>query len=215
MSEGIGDVIKSFVKRFQGSRTFYTDSEFLHYLERDKSALAEFKALFQGVSAAELDSLTNPDDVLAMLAMGAANDLQIWPDDPRNFRSKETLASLRPTEFINELCRAAIVNDVNTIAILAAKMDVNLRDHDQMSALDLAAGNGNAECVKVLLDHGADPNSQGRRGKTAVHFCGISLSSKDCLQLLLKHGGKLDIKDDDGKTPYEYLRVARRLKWLK
>lgn len=53
---------------------------------------------------------------------------------------------------------------------LAAGADPNSRDSDDWSALDHAAGAGDAESVRLLLAAGADPTATGREQRTAYEI---------------------------------------------
>ncbi|ELU11177.1 hypothetical protein CAPTEDRAFT_119264 [Capitella teleta] len=68
------------------------------------------------------------------------------------------------------------------------------------SPLHEACSNGEDDIVKVLIQHGGDPNkADSLRGCTALHYA-ASLGHKSCLQVLLQAGGKYDIQNKDGKS---------------
>jgi ankyrin repeat protein len=73
------------------------------------------------------------------------------------------------------------------------------RMRDGQTALHIAAITGSPAVVKVLLDHGADPNLRDMRGKTALGWARWNRSLDDLAKtarkqdvetLLLSHGGK-------------------------
>ena len=53
-------------------------------------------------------------------------------------------------------------------SLVVAGADVNARDEHARTPLMAAAENGNAEIVQVLLNHGADPSLQSKRGESAM-----------------------------------------------
>jgi len=53
-----------------------------------------------------------------------------------------------------------------------------------------AAGGGQLQALSLLLDHGGDPNSLGRR-ETALVIA-LEDSHKDCAELLLRHGADIN-----------------------
>ena len=65
--------------------------------------------------------------------------------------------------------------------------------------LALAAVNGNAEILKLLLDAGADPNAGLSPDETAV-MAAARTGKVDALTLLLDHGGRIDARDARGQT---------------
>ena len=67
-------------------------------------------------------------------------------------------------------------------------------------ALRRAAGKGDLVCVQLLLESGADVNSTGTHGTTALHFA--SLNGHDaCIQLLLKSGADVNAICENDVTP--------------
>jgi len=59
---------------------------------------------------------------------------------------------------------------------------------------------GHLEVVKLLLEHGADPNVKNRDGKTPLHNA-ASEGHLEVVKLLLERGADPNVKDDDGNTP--------------
>ncbi|KAM0544534.1 hypothetical protein ACHAPJ_011751 [Fusarium lateritium] len=69
-----------------------------------------------------------------------------------------------------------------------------------MTALSWAAANGNTETVKVLLELGADPDSEDRNGRTPLAWAALQGHSS-LVKLLLQTGVRPDSKDHKGRTP--------------
>jgi ankyrin repeat protein len=100
--------------------------------------------------------------------------------------------------------------------------DVNFR-HDRVESdcaeagdtpLHFAAatrigGRMGAECMEILISHGANVNSQNNAGRTPLHLA-VELSDIPCAEVLLKHGARMDLKDFDGETA---IMLAEDLKW--
>ncbi|KAJ6438339.1 hypothetical protein O9K51_08931 [Purpureocillium lavendulum] len=71
--------------------------------------------------------------------------------------------------------------------------------------LHYAARFAKAECVKVLLQHGADPNCTTKTGWTPLMLASEQ-GHKGVVLALLDHNSDRDIENDDGKTA---LRIAK------
>jgi cytohesin len=82
---------------------------------------------------------------------------------------------------------------------------------DGTTVLHAACGMGKVECVKALLDGGADVHIADAKGRTPLHFVaefGMSSDAqKDITTLLLQAGANPNAKDAEGNTP---LAVATR-----
>ncbi|KAI1170064.1 ankyrin repeat-containing domain protein [Nemania sp. FL0916] len=58
------------------------------------------------------------------------------------------------------------------------------------------------ELVKLLLDHGADPNVSDHDGSTALHQA-THMWNIEAVRLLLDHGANVRAQDKDGNTPFQ------------
>lgn len=93
--------------------------------------------------------------------------------------------------------------------LLEAGVNVNVVNAIGMSPLLLAAGSGQTEIVRKLLDWGADPNYQQPRahGWTAL-LSAVHKGSSECAQALIDAGADLSIRKHDGKSALHLAAVA-------
>jgi ankyrin repeat protein len=63
--------------------------------------------------------------------------------------------------------------------------------------------------VKLLLEHGADPNTQDEYGDTPLHWAAFG-DNVEVVKLLLEYGADPTVKDKDGRTPLDLARVKGR-----
>lgn len=90
------------------------------------------------------------------------------------------------------------------ILLNAPKADPNIRiciREKESTALHLAADEGNAECVALLLAKGADAKVKNHRGFTPLHLAART-SNLECVELLLRDGNADPNSEDfDHRTP--------------
>lgn len=90
-----------------------------------------------------------------------------------------------------------------TLIELGADTEVVSTDY-QATALFAAVRGEHESIVKILLDKGAKVNHRDADGRTALHVA-LSRKLRGICVLLLKHGADVDIKDNKGKSSWEYL----------
>ncbi|XAL99838.1 ankyrin repeat domain-containing protein [Phycisphaeraceae bacterium D3-23] len=206
----LADKLVAIAGAVEPSEGYFGYLDLVDALESDPGAMAMFRALLKGAKPEELDSLDEVDGKYGWIVGGAADALDLLPDDPRNFMSAERANLLEDSEVLGALCGACIVNDVETVKRLVKRTDVNRLDHNNQLPLMYAAGNDHPDCVRILLDHGADPNKVQNWGNTPMHSC----RSKDVLKMMLEAGGRTDIKNDRGETVIDQLRLYGWIDWL-
>jgi ankyrin repeat protein len=110
-------------------------------------------------------------------------------------RSDETQAR-RPEPLLFQAIRRG--DSALVASLLRQGTPANLRGENGTTPLLLAARYRNAECVKLLLDHGADPNSANEEGATALHWGAGSL---EVVRLLLERWADPRARTQLGNTP--------------
>ena len=79
------------------------------------------------------------------------------------------------------------------------KIDVNVRDWDELTPLIPAASAGHLEVVKLLLKEGADVNAKDKDGITALMEASI-MGKVKVVEYLLKEGAEVDSPANSGVT---------------
>ena len=91
--------------------------------------------------------------------------------------------------------RAVRVDDVATVSkLVAARADVTTPNEYGVTPMKLAAENGSAAAIRVLLDAGASPNVVDGAGETAL-MTAVRSGSADAVKLLLDRGASVDARD--------------------
>lgn len=84
----------------------------------------------------------------------------------------------------------------------------SIKDSRQHTLLMVATYNSNLRSVYWLLRHNANINVQDCNGNTALTYAAHSIGTPVGLQIfkiLVQHGADVDIKDDKGFSPKDYL----------
>jgi ankyrin repeat protein len=84
--------------------------------------------------------------------------------------------------------------------------NVNAKDCKNRSALYYAVFRQNYNCVKMLIDHGADINTVCDSGKTVLHaaFVEAHFPDVEVIQMLLNKGVDVNKRDQDQATALDY-----------
>ena len=107
---------------------------------------------------------------------------------------------------------AVLLGHSNIVKFLLPKTNINVSDHESISALDIAARTGNNEILKILLDQKCvfSAKSKGIHERTALHHAcnGGHLEMVDTL--IRAYDSDLQATDNEGLTPLHVAAGAGR-----
>ena len=81
-------------------------------------------------------------------------------------------------------------------------LDIHEINEDKFSPIHHACKNGNVKLMKILIDLGANINSQDGKGYTPLHHAVINNDERMVKHLLIRGANKF-IKDHNNLTPYD------------
>merc|ERR1719199_2503605 len=95
---------------------------------------------------------------------------------------------------IEGLLNACDEGDIKQVrSILDRKCDVTVKDDSDITAIEMAAGQGHADIVRELLERRADPNTVDNQGDTVLTVA-VGEGRLGVVQLLLESGASTDLK---------------------
>ena len=96
--------------------------------------------------------------------------------------------------------RASLCNSFEAVEVLAkAGADLNAASSDEQYPLHAAVVRGTLNLCRKLLDLGANPNTEGKFGMTALHFA-AGCDRVDIIRLLVSRGGEMSAIYDSTPT---------------
>jgi len=90
-------------------------------------------------------------------------------------------------------------------------LSINHANKEGETAGMRAVRNGHVECLRVLLAHNIDVNTQDGKGQTMLHIA-VEDNKTACIDLLVEHKANKTIKDKSGNTATDIAKVSARWK---
>jgi serine/threonine-protein phosphatase 6 regulatory ankyrin repeat subunit B len=138
------------------------------------------------------------DDLTALIPAASKGDL-----DMVKFLVKEGIdVNAKDKDGITALMEASIMGHAKVVEYLVEQgnAEVDAPANSGVTALWLAAGEGQAECMKVLLNKQADATNTRIDGISALMTASVG-GHAGAVKLLLEHGADPKVTDGDGLTP--------------
>src|SRR5687768_7878684 len=111
-----------------------------------------------------------------------------------------------PTTATRELWRIVETGEMGELEAVLPRADINARNEHGMTALMRAAYHGRVQMVRVLLDHGADPNISRNDNFTALSLAAF-FGHAEIVDILMRHGANSDVATRFGTSPYIWAKA--------
>ncbi|KAM6941153.1 protein phosphatase 1 regulatory subunit 27b [Lycodopsis pacificus] len=132
---------------------------------------------------------------------------------PVSCKSSASLKPLRNVHFPNDIVFLDYVRhgELERIGLFIRAGRVNLDTiyHSGMAAIHEAVLSGNLECVKLLVNHGADVHQRDEEGWTPLHMA-CSDSFPHIARYLLKLGADPELENDCGEKPSDLIDLDNK-----
>lgn len=123
------------------------------------------------------------------------------PEDPPIDIPMPLGGAIAMVRYEQPLVRAASDGDLDTLnELLRSGVDVNQKEDDGTTALEVAVGQNNLEMVRRLLSAGASIGTTNEDGRNIL-FALDDDSSEELIQVLIRAGANVNQADDEGNTP--------------
>jgi uncharacterized protein len=145
-------------------------------------------------------------DIFEAAAIGSTNHIiRILAHDPQlvNTYSDDGYQPLGLACFFGHLRTAQYLINAG------ARVNSPSQNKVRVAPLHSATAASHTELVKLLLEHGADPNALQAGGFTPLHAAAQN-GDVEIIHALLFYGADADVKSDEGKSPLDYARGNKK-----
>ena len=111
-----------------------------------------------------------------------------------------------PNTATRELWRIVDSGDLDELEAVLRRAEINARNEHGMTALMRAAYHGRVQMVRVLLEHGADPNVTRNDNFTALSLAAF-FGHAEIVDILIGHGANPDVSTRFNTSPYIWAKA--------
>jgi Ankyrin repeats (3 copies) len=111
-----------------------------------------------------------------------------------------------PSPATRELWRVVESGEIDKLEAVLPQAEINARNEHGMTALMRAARLGRVRFVRILLEHGADPNVARSDNFTALSLAAF-FGHTEIVEVLLNHGARTDVATRFGTSPHMWAKA--------
>src|SRR5687768_16462498 len=111
-----------------------------------------------------------------------------------------------PNTATRELWRIAEAGEIDELEAVLSRADINARNEHGMTALMRAAYHGRIQMVRVLLEHGADPNLTRNDNFTALSLAAF-FGHSEIVEMLIGRGARTDVATRYGTSAHMWAKA--------
>lgn len=112
---------------------------------------------------------------------------------------------------INESAPLHFARSVSCLELLLKNknIQIDIRNNAGKTPLQIASARGDIECIKMLLQHGADINNKDDSGCAPLHFA-ILNDKEDSVKVLLHYGADIHLKNGHCRNAKELAIIEHK-----
>lgn len=141
----------------------------------------------------------NAQDIFDIARKGSVNQIsELYKKNPKSINQKDKRG-------YDPLTLACYSGNTEVVKFLVAKVD-NINGESKFGTpLMAAVYKKDLAIVTILLAHKVNVNATDKNGVSALHYATMFNDTK-MAKKLINAGAKTDLKDNNGKTPYDYIQ---------